>query len=219
MMMSEAKEPQGTSPKFKLVIQLIIGAFAGMVTSAGVLFWMEGTIDTGLSLSNEIAAVVGALYALIAVGVFIGAMSPALGEKYLNVEDADEIRDQRTMLLFSVVAMATFGGALILLAIAGPGGPISGEAALATAVALIAAGSWCGWKSYKASDELMLAVNVEGSALSFMLIFLVLGGWAAAAHTGVSVAPAPIDLLTLFYVISLLASFIAIGRRGMIVVR
>ena len=136
--MSEAKEPKGISPKFKLAIQLIIGAFAGMLTSVGVLFWMEGTIETGLSLSNEIAAVVGALYALIAVGVFIGAMSPALGEKYLNVEDADEIRDQRSMLLYSVVAMATFGIALILLAVAGPAGPISGETALASAVALIA---------------------------------------------------------------------------------
>ena len=217
--MSEAQEPEGMPPKFKLVIQLIVGAFAGMLTGVVVLFWMEGMIKTGLSLSNAIAAVVGAIYALIAVGVFIGAMSPALGEKYLNVEDAGEIRDQRSMLLYSVVAMATFGGALILLAIAGPEGPISGEAALAMAVALIVVGSWCGWKSYKASDELMLAVNVEGTAISFILMFLVLGGWSAAAHTGVTIAPAPIDLLTMFYVISLLASFVAIGRRGMIIVR
>ena len=217
--MSEAQEPEGMPPKFKLVIQLIVGAFAGMLTGVVVLFWMEGMIKTGLSLSNAIAAVVGAIYALIAVGVFIGAMGPALGEKYLNVEDAGEIRDQRSMLLYSVVAMATFGGALILLAIAGPEGPISGEAALAMAVALIVVGSWCGWKSYKASDELMLAVNVEGTAISFILMFLVLGGWSAAAHTGVTIAPAPIDLLTMFYVISLLASFVAIGRRGMIIVR
>jgi len=218
-MMSEAQEPEGMPPKFKLMIQLIVGAFAGMLTGVVVLFWMEGMIKTGLSLSNAIAAVVGAIYALIAVGVFIGAMSPALGEKYLNVEDAGEIRDQRSMLLYSVVAMATFGGALILLAIAGPEGPISGEAALAMAVALIVVGSWCGWKSYKASDELMLAVNVEGTAISFILMILVLGGWSAAAHTGVTIAPAPIDLLTMFYVISLLASFVAIGRRGMIIVR
>ena len=34
-----------------------------------------------------------------------------------------------------------------------------------------------------------------------------------------SAAPAPLDLLTLFYVLVLAASFIAVGRRGMLTVR
>ena len=39
------------------------------------------------------------------------------------------------------------------------------------------------------------------------------------AHLGYTAAPAPLDLLSLFYVLVLVASFIIIGRRGMLAPR
>ena len=36
------------------------------------------------------------------------------------------------------------------------------------------------------------------------------------AHLGYAAAPAPLVLLTLFYVLALVAGFIAVGRRGML---
>jgi hypothetical protein len=72
---------------------------------------------------------------------------------------------------------------------------------------------------YRSSDELMLAVNLEAGAFSYVLLLLVVGLWAMLAHLGYVAAPAPIDLLTLFYVVVLLASFIAVGRRGMLAIR
>ena len=72
---------------------------------------------------------------------------------------------------------------------------------------------------YRACDELMLAVNLEAGALSYGLGLMVVGGWALLAHLGYAASPAPLDLLSLFYVLVLLASFIAVGRRGMITIR
>jgi hypothetical protein len=73
--------------------------------------------------------------------------------------------------------------------------------------------------SYRLSDELMRAVNLEAGALSYGILLLVVGGWSMIAHLGFAPAPAPLDLLTLFFVVVLLASFIATGRRGMLTPR
>jgi hypothetical protein len=65
----------------------------------------------------------------------------------------------------------------------------------------------------------MRAISLEGGAVSFGLVVLVAGGWAMLAHLGYAARPAPLDLLSLFYVLLLLASFIAVGRRGMLAPR
>jgi hypothetical protein len=72
---------------------------------------------------------------------------------------------------------------------------------------------------YRACDELMLAVNLEGSAISFTMVLVVIGLWAMLAHLGFAQGPAPLDLLSLFYVLMLASSFIAVGRRGMLTIR
>lgn len=200
----------------KMVVPLIAGAIAGVVSAGGVMIFMDAVMSEHITASRMIAASVGALYVLLAIGVGVGAASPALGAKYLNTEDAEEIRDQRTSLINSGVAMATWGAALIALASAAPLGPLSIELTLGFAIVAIGIGSWCAWQSYKASDELMAAVNLEASALSFALVFAALGGWAMAAHLEFSISPEPLDILTVFYVLSLLATFIAVGRRGML---
>ena len=169
-----------------------------------------------LTPSRMIASVVGGLYLMLAIGVGVGAASPALGEKYLNTEDADEIRDQRSSLINSGLAMATWGAALIALASAAPLGPLATELALGFSVVAMAIGSWCAWQSFKASDELMAAVNLEASAITLAMVFLALGGWEIAGHLEIASGPQPLDTLTVFYVLSLLATFIAVGRRGML---
>jgi uncharacterized membrane protein len=72
---------------------------------------------------------------------------------------------------------------------------------------------------YRACDELMRAINLEAGALSYGLIVLVAGVWAILAHLGYMPAPAPLDLLSLLYALVLLASFIVVGRRGMLMPR
>jgi hypothetical protein len=55
--------------------------------------------------------------------------------------------------------------------------------------------------------------------MSYGLVFVVVGGWSMLSHLGYVAAPQPLDLLSLFYVLVLLASFIAVGRRGMLTIR
>ena len=72
---------------------------------------------------------------------------------------------------------------------------------------------------YRACDELMLAINLEAGALTYGLVLAVVGGWAMLAHLGYLAGPQPLDLLTAFYVLVLIASFVAVGRRGMLAIR
>jgi hypothetical protein len=203
----------------KGLIPALIGAVLGYAASAAMLNYIDSAAVDGLSVSATIAAMVGVLYAVIGLSIAIGAASPQLGARFLNVEDADELREQKKVLTLSGAAMMLWGVALLALALAAPDGPVSQAAALAVGGGGLVAGIALSVMVYRASDELMLAVNLEAAALSYGLLLLVVGLWAALAHLSFTAAPAPLDLLTLFYVLVLVASFIAVGRRGMLAIR
>ena len=215
-MMTVAKEKNKIPFTRKLVIPLIAGGLAGFLASIGVTSFMDGWFGDDVSVSRTIAAVVGVLYMVIAIGVGVGAASPALGDKYLNTEDADEILEMRNMLMTSGAAMALFGAALILLAMAAPEGPIAARFALIGSAALFVVGGWLGWRSHKASDELFTAVNLEATAWAYAGTVIIGGGWAVGAHLGFAAPFAPLDWVTMFYIVALASSFIASGRRGML---
>ena len=154
------------------------------------------------------------------VGVRAGAVFRVAVVRELHDQRvADELREQKKVLGLSGVAMLLWGAALVALALAAPDGPVPQGVALAVGLAGLVIGTVLSIQVYRASDELMLAVNLEGGALSYGLVFAVVGGWAMLAHLGYTAAPAPLDLLSLFYVLVLVASFIAIGRRGMLTIR
>jgi hypothetical protein len=66
---------------------------------------------------------------------------------------------------------------------------------------------------------LMRSVSNEAGNLAFHLVLIVGGGWAMLSHLGFARAPAPLDWLTMFFGLVLLASFIATARRGMLAPR
>jgi hypothetical protein len=203
----------------KLLIPALIGGVAGFAASAGMMQFIDSSAVDGLGLSGTIAALIGVLYVVIGFGVAFGSASPQVGAKFLNVEDADELREQKKVLGLSGVAMLLWGAALVALALAAPDGPVPQGIALAVGLTGLVIGTVLSFQVYRASDELMLAVNLEGGALSYWLVFVVVGGWAMLAHLGYTAAPAPLDLLSLFYVLVLVASFVAVGRRGMLTIR
>jgi hypothetical protein len=203
----------------KLLIPALIGGVIGYAASAATLTYVDSAAVGGLSVSATIAAIVGVLYAVIGLSIAIGAASPKLGARFLNVEDADDLREQKKVLTLSVAAMLLWGVALLVLALAAPDGPVPQGAALAVGGGGLVVGIALSVLVYRASDELMLVVNLEAAALSYGLLLLVVGLWAALAHLSYTAAPAPLDLLTLFYVLVLVASFIAVGRRGMLAIR
>ncbi|MEE4206398.1 MAG: hypothetical protein V2I39_08900 [Erythrobacter sp.] len=214
MMKSDAKSPSRPAWVRKMLVPALAGGAVGFGTAWGIGELTDGGFASGLTLSAEIALVAGALYLVMALGVLIGTLRPGFGARYLNVEDADELRETRVMLVNSCIAMAMWGAGLAAFALASPG-PLSSVAALAIGMAGMALGSLFAWRSWKASDELMAAVTRDANSLTALLAFAMLGGWGALAHIGYLGSPAPLDLLTSFFALGLLATFIVVGRRGM----
>lgn len=218
-MMSEAKDDQKLSVLRKVALPTILGAIVGFGVAFGVLEFGEGIGETGLSASAEIAVLCGAFYVIIGLFVGGGTLVPGAGAKLLNVEDADELREQRSMLLLSSYALALWGAALIVLALSGEEALIAAVPALIVAAVLYALGLYFVVRSYALSDELMVAVNREAAVWSYGLVFAFLGGWSALAHAGILPGAQPLDVLSVFYGMVLIATFIAAGRRGMLKVR
>jgi hypothetical protein len=217
----ESSAPAAGTPRWvrKLLIPALIGGLAGFAGSAAMMRYIDSDAVGGLDKSATIAALVGVLYVVIAVGILLGIARPGVGAKFLNVEDADELREQQRILLQSGTAMLLWGIALAVLALAAPDGPVPQTIALVLAVGGLAIGGVLSVLVHRNCDELMRAVNLEGGAITNGLLFMVVGTWAMLAHLGKVAGPAPLDLLTLFYVLLLVASFIAVGRRGMLTVR
>lgn len=218
-MMTETETPRSFPWIRKLVIPLLSGGVVGFAASFALLRTIDSPMVGGLGASATIAALVGMLYCVIALSVLVGTLNPQLGARFLNVEDADELREQRRALILSGAAMALWGAALVALAMASPGGPVPQQLALVIGLGGLLAGAVLSVLLYRTLDELMRAVNLETGALSYQLVLLVVGIWAMLAHLGYVAGPEPLDLLSAFYVLVLLASFVVIGRRGMLTIR
>ncbi|WP_285711745.1 hypothetical protein [Erythrobacter oryzae] len=218
-MMTDEKSPE--TPKWvkKLLIPALFGGVAGFATSMAAMQFIDSPAVGGLGKSATIAALVGVLYILIGLAVAVGTASPKAGARFLNVEDADELREQKKVLIWSGGGMVLSGLSLIALALAAPDGPVPQALALALGVGGTVVSILVSVVVYRQSDELMRAVTLEASAIGYALVTLVIGVWAMLAHLGYAAAPAPLDLLTLFQVLVLLASFVAAGRRGMLAPR
>ncbi len=218
-MMIEDKSPGTPRWVRKLLIPGLVGGVVGYAAAATMMYFIDSSAVGGLGMSATIASLVGVVYAVIGLLVGFGAASPGIGARFLNVEDADELREQKKVLTLSGAAMALWGASLLALALAAPDGPVPQGAALAVGFGGLAIGTWLSLPAYRASDELMRAISLEAGALGYGLVLLVVGIWAMLAHLGYTAAPAPLDLLSLFYVLVLVASFIIIGRRGMLAPR
>ncbi len=223
MMTSEIETPPPSFKWRKLLVQLVIGLTCGVLFGYGVGRFLGSFAEArgleNLPLSAEIAALVAVIYIFIAAIVLAGSASPSLGAKILNVEDADEVREMQSQFVTSGMAVLLWGLALLALALAEPVGPLAAPAALMIGAAGLIIGLWFAIKAYRCADELMLATNLEAGAITYGLMLLTLGGWAMLAHVGYVSAPAPLDILSACYVLVMVASFIAIGRRGLIAVR
>ncbi|MFM7378005.1 MAG: hypothetical protein ACKO1O_07740 [Erythrobacter sp.] len=218
-MMPDEKTPE--TPKWvkKLLIPALIGGVVGYAAAASTLHFIDSEAIGGLGMSASFAALVGVMYIVIGLSVGLGTASPKVGARFLNVEDADELREQKKVLIWSGGGMVLSGLSLIALALAAPDGPVPQAAALVLGVGGMVASVYMSVVVYRQCDELMRAVNLEASAIGYALMMLVVGVWAMLAHLGYTIGPAPLDLLTLFHVLLLLASFIATGRRGMLTPR
>jgi hypothetical protein len=201
----------------RLAVPVIVGAVSGFTATLLFLNLVDGEGAQSLGRSREIAGVVGILYLLTALGVGVGLARPGIGARFLNVEDADELREQRRMLGYSCISMAALSGALFVLVLVEPVGPIGRELGAAGAIGLLLLANGLGLFQARHLDELQRAMTRDSVASAFYLLFVVGGGWALLAHCGLVGAPAPLDWLTMFAVFLLIGCFWQAGRRGLLV--
>ena len=203
----------------KTAFALTMGALVGFLGAMVVLRIMESRDFASAGQSVEIASLVGMLYFVIGLMVGLGALNPKAGAKVLNVEDEDELREQRQQLLYSSLAMGLAGFALIVVAHAGSAGTIDPLIALLIYLVCSVVSVFVSFMSRKHSDELVRAVGTETASLSFYLVVLIGGTWSLLAHLQYLPGPAPLDWLTMFWSLMLLAAFMVIGKRGMMTMR
>ena len=199
-----------------LAIKTGIGAVAGALGAIGLMELIDSGALGALDTSREIAALVGMLYLMTAAVVGFGLVSPDAGSRLLNVEDADELREMRPMLRWSVLGTASIAAILFIAAFAAPAGPIGAPVALALVAILFVLACYTGHRQRAHTDELMRAVAVEGTSAAFYLTVVVGGGWALLAHLGYLAGPEPLDWLTMFASLMLLGCFVITIQRGLI---
>lgn len=203
----------------KLITSLAIGGIAGFIASLALM----RTIQTGflgdLGVSRSFAALAGVMYILCGGFVGLGVLLPKVGAKFLNVEDADELKEQSPMLRNSVFGIAAFGLCLILLALAAPIGPLSAPLVGGSILVLMVAASVSSLSTLKAMDELSASLSRETAVASFYTLFLIGGGWSVLAHLEYAPALGALDWLTMFAASMLFGAFWASGRRGLLMPR
>ncbi|MGB3797299.1 MAG: hypothetical protein WA957_13470 [Alteraurantiacibacter sp.] len=200
----------------KLLTALVIGAVVGFLVSFAFMRTAQLGILGELDTSREIAGLVGLLYVATACFVGFGVINPKLGARVLNVEDGEELQEQRSMLGWSVAGMAALGFALFIAALSAPVGPIPAEIMIIGVVALLAISCFTSYRQRRYTDELMRNVSLETASTAFYFTSIFGGGWALLAHGNVVAGPLPLDWLTMFAAIMLLATYWVCGKRGLL---
>ena len=197
----------------KLIFQLVFGGLIGGLAG----YFGLGVLDTETMAADQvIVSGVGLVYLLMGLVVGFGLAAPKLGSNILNVEDAEEIRDQRRILTGSAICMVALGIALIVLPMAGPGNqmsPLVGFGGLIAALVILTVISIRDWKYY---DEMMLQLSRDAGNLAFGGIGGVLLIWASAAWVELAPAPTPLELVAIISGGFLMAIFVASARRGLL---
>lgn len=199
-------------------VRSAIGAIAGFV-AVSLLFRVVGPVlPDPISPDAIVALGVACVYLMMGLFVGLGTLLPKAGAKVLNVADADELRDERQLLIMSAVSSVLLGIALLALALAGTGGsPLSPATALAITVGAVLLSMAAYWRGGRGQDEYRRLVNAETSQVALLMTLALFGGWAALAQLGYAAMFTPLAFLSGVLGLVLLAAFWIIFRRGMVV--
>lgn len=208
--------PAGKTIYRKLLMPMALGALIGFMGATAFLRLTDVENGLDLPISNEIAGLIGLLYVSISLAVLLGVLMPKAGARILNVEDADELREQKKQLTLSGIGSATFGIALLTLALTGPGLPVQPTIGVSVAIGLVLLGTIASAAMKTYTDELQNSLSRDAVVTAFYLVFYMGGGWSVLAHASLVPSPEPIDWLSLFACTILIGAFWQIGRRGML---
>ena len=201
-------------PLAKTVRGAVLGAVAGGGAMAILIPLLEGNDFEKLPGDVVLAVGVAAVCMLMAVFVGIGAAVPSVGEKWLNVDDADELREERQQLLGATIMMAAISSALFALILHALGrvGAMPAAVVVVLSVAIVTAAHFA---TRNAVDEMARSLSREGTALGGSLIFCLFGGWAILAQFGWAAMFTPLGFVAGSLALYLAGVFWLVARRGL----
>ena len=202
----------------KMALQALVGALAGAGGMLAAMQLLEGEA-LGWQSPQIILAGVGMIYLLMGLFVGLGIAVPArIGQRLLNVADAEEIVEERASMGGSALTCIAIGATLALLAystVDGANAPVTTATAFWIMLTLLVAGTLVSIALWRGFDELWRQLTIDASAIAGNILLSVCVIWGGAAAAGLAAAPHPLHLISLAFGSFLLATFIAAGRRGM----
>lgn len=217
-----AKPAAAPSKTRKLIVQLVAGALTGGLVTYGVLTTLG---DTGFDIDDParaVALVTGLILAIIGAMVGFGLAAPRIGAELLNVEDAEELKEQARPLRQGAL-LFLFGGlglvALAVTAVDGAPGVLSVQAGAIITGLCFAAAAVIGYLNRNVSDELMRQLGREASALSMSIVTVIALVWGPLAYLGFAPWISPLGAIAGLFAVQLLAVFAVCAKRGLLAPR
>jgi hypothetical protein len=203
-------------PKGKQALRMAAGAVAG---AGSVVLFME-TIGKGRLASDDpgviVALVAGLIYGVMSLFVGLGALAPRQGALFLNVEDEEEIREERASLLPSSAAGLLFALFLLVLAMAPEAEPGADRTLwLAAAASCLAGAVTIAVLTRDKGDELMRQLALEAGAHTFNAALLIACIWGMLAQLGYTPWLSPLGLIGGLSLLYLAAIFRLVGKKGL----
>ena len=214
--MNPSVKPSLHRPLRKMLISALLGAIAGFFGVTLLFRWTDAPTVGG---SSMILSGVGIAYLAMALFVGIGTLMPKAGSKVLNVEDSDELVENRQSLLGSSLANGVLGVMMIVLANSGTGGTVPVSIAVGTVIVALAVAGFLIVKTWKYQDELMRQVSLEAGSIAGAMVIATLLVWGAFSMNGMGPAIEAKSMIALVMGMTLLGAFVAPGARGMLTPR
>lgn len=197
----------------KFGVQAAVGFAAGfgattLLHKSGLLKSLEGS-PGGVALF-----LVGMAYLAMGLLIYLSSLRPRLGASILSVQDADELRELRPIMLGSGIVLAAIGAGQVALVLADAKAvsPLIGASAMLLSIVLAALVSVYLWSLY---DEFWKQVTLEGSQMTLWILLVLVIAWSIFARFGWGPAVDPLGLIALMMGVALVGTMIAGLRRGM----
>lgn len=217
--MTDLATAESKSKSRKLLIQTGAGALCGFLGMLGGMWLLDSGMEGLPPPTIAFGFGVGLVYLLTGLLVGAGTLAPQFGARALNVEDADEIYEERPKLVGGTLIYLCIAALMFALTLApaplGAGliGPF-----VATVVAGAAfAGLVIATFVYRdLGDEMMQRASLEAGNLTLALVFLIFGAWAALNQLGRAEMFGPLLFIGGVFALHLIAVFAVCGARGML---
>ena len=193
--------------------------FAGaLVGGIATFLFLEFVGERFMDLDNGavmLTVMAGLVYALIGLSVAFGLLAPRAGARFLNVEDADELREEGPKLKIAAAASVLMGAFLLVLGLSSSGS-LGRELALILLALCLVGSIVLRFIGRNRTDELTRQISLESSALTLQLALLAAAAWAALAQLDYVEWISPLGLLSGFALLQLFAVFVICARKGLL---